>query len=48
MHTDKINVSIKNILKSVHIYCYGLYMLGPGNGTIGRCGPVEVGVALVE
>ena len=26
----------------------GLYMLGPGNGTIRRCGPAGVGVALLE
>ena len=25
---------------------YDLYMLGPGSGTIRRCGPVGVGVAL--
>jgi hypothetical protein len=30
------------------ISCDGLYMLGPGSGTIRRCGPVEVGVALLE
>ena len=28
--------------------CDGLYMLGPGSGTIRRCGPVRVGVALLE
>ena len=27
--------------------CYGLYVLGPGSGTIRRCGP-EVGVAFLE
>ena len=26
--------------------CDGLYMLGPGSGTIRRCGPVGVGVSL--
>jgi hypothetical protein len=26
--------------------CGGLYMLGPGSGTIRRCGPVRVGVSL--
>jgi hypothetical protein len=26
--------------------CDGLYMIGPGSGTIRRCGLVEVGVAL--
>jgi hypothetical protein len=26
--------------------CDGLYMLGPGSGTVGRCGLVGVGVAL--
>jgi hypothetical protein len=29
-------------------YCDGLYMLGTGSGTIKRCGPVGVGVALLE
>jgi hypothetical protein len=29
-------------------YCGGLYMLGPGSGTIWRCGLVGVGVALKE
>jgi hypothetical protein len=28
--------------------CDGLYMLGPGSGTIWRCGLVGVGVALLE
>ena len=28
--------------------CDGLYMLGLGNGTIRRCGPVGVGVVLLE
>lgn len=28
--------------------CYGLYMLNSGSGTIRRCGPVGVGVALLE
>ena len=28
--------------------CDGLNMLGPGSGTIGRCGLVGVGVALLE
>ena len=29
-------------------WCESLYMLCPGNGTIRRCVPVEVGVALLE
>jgi hypothetical protein len=28
--------------------CYGLYMLNPGSGTIRRCGPVGIGVDLLE
>jgi hypothetical protein len=28
--------------------CDGLYMFDPGSGTIRRCGPVGVGVALLE
>jgi hypothetical protein len=28
--------------------CDGLYMLSPGSGVIRRCGPVGVGVALLE
>ena len=28
--------------------CDGLYMLDPGSGTIRRCGPDGVGVALLE
>jgi hypothetical protein len=28
--------------------CVGLYMLGPGSGTIRRYSPVGVGVALLE
>ena len=28
------------------VYCDGLCMLGPENGTIKRCGPVGVGVTL--
>jgi hypothetical protein len=28
------------------LVCDGLYMLGPGNGTIKRCGSVGVGVSL--
>jgi hypothetical protein len=30
------------------VECYGLYKLRPGHGTIRRCDPVEVGVALLE
>jgi hypothetical protein len=30
------------------VWCGGLNMLGPGSGTIRRCGLVEVGVALLE
>jgi hypothetical protein len=26
--------------------CHGVYVLGAGSGTIRRCGPVGVGVAL--
>ena len=29
-------------------WCDSLYMLGPGSGTIRKCGPVGVGVALLE
>jgi hypothetical protein len=32
--------------KSCSVYCDGLYTLGPGSGTVGRCGLVGVGVAL--
>ena len=32
----------------LHEECGGLNMLGPGSGTIWRCGLVEVGVALLE
>lgn len=28
-------------------YCDGLYILGPGSGTIRRCGPFGVGMALL-
>jgi hypothetical protein len=31
-----------------HTQCVGLNMLGPGSGTIRRCGLVRVGVALLE
>jgi hypothetical protein len=27
--------------------CDGLYMFGPGSGTVGRCGLVGIGVPLV-
>ena len=30
------------------VECYGLYMLGPGSGTIRGYGPVGVDVALLE
>jgi hypothetical protein len=33
---------------NLNIWCDGLYMVGPGSGTISRCGPVGVGVALLE
>ena len=29
-------------------HCHGLYMLGPGSGTIKRCGLVGGGMALLE
>jgi hypothetical protein len=30
------------------VECHGLHMLGPGSGTIWRCGLVGVGVPLLE
>ena len=30
------------------VECDGLYMFGPGGGTISRCEPVRIGVALLE
>ena len=35
-------------LKTNESNCDSLYVLGPGSGTIGRCGLVGVGVALLE
>jgi hypothetical protein len=32
----------------MNIVCGGLYMLSPGSDIIRRCGPVEVGVALLK
>ena len=37
---------IRNILNIE--FCDSLYMLGSGSGTIRRCDPVEVGMALLE
>jgi hypothetical protein len=44
----KIKDTLKAFFKKKNQGCYSLYMLGPGSGTIRRCGPVEVGVALLE
>ena len=41
-------MNTKNVVHIHYDICYGLYMLGPGSGTIKRCGPVGVGVALLE
>ena len=44
-------VSEKNtlcLLRGHHGLCGGLNMLGPGSGTIKRCGLVGVGVTLLE
>jgi hypothetical protein len=38
----------KNLNSLIFAKCRGLNMLGPGNGTIRRCGIVGVGVALLE
>ena len=35
-------------LRFQKLMCDGLYMFGPGSGTIRRCGPVGVGVDLLE
>jgi hypothetical protein len=33
---------------NLQIACDGLYILGPGSGTIGRCGPVGIGMTWLE
>jgi hypothetical protein len=38
--------NILDLLFTEYGCCDGLYMLGPGSGTIRRCGPVGVGVSL--
>jgi hypothetical protein len=35
-----------NFIFIIQGHCDGLYMLGPGSGTIRKCGPVEEGVSL--
>jgi hypothetical protein len=35
------------MLQFIHHSCDGLYMFGPGSGTIKRCGLVGVDVALL-
>jgi hypothetical protein len=49
----KLQWTVLYLFKAVNVvffqysFCYGLHMLGPGNGTIRRLEPVEVGVALL-
>ena len=44
----KNNLPAKKVMEKENIFhCDGLYMLGPGSGTIRRCGPVGIPVALV-
>jgi hypothetical protein len=44
-----VSVMYKDCFPSPGIgFCGDLYMLGPGSGTIRRCGPVRVGVSLWE
>jgi hypothetical protein len=38
----------QNLKNKAITTCDGLYMLDPGSGTIRRCGPTGVGVALLE
>jgi hypothetical protein len=51
--TDIITVIISShdptdLLRKVHDWCDGLYILGPGSGTIWRCGLVGIGVTWLE
>lgn len=39
-------ISFSSNLKVLKCKCGGLYMLGPGNDTISKCGPVGVDVIL--
>ena len=49
--TNSVQSLVLEIDTSIHQVvidtCDRLYMLGPGSGTIRRCGPVGVGVALL-
>jgi hypothetical protein len=50
-HGDQRTILGIVMRKNVYLFfghCDGLYMLGPGSITIKRCGPVGVGVALLE
>jgi hypothetical protein len=38
----------ENAYRGQGMDCDGLYMLSSGNGTISRCGPVQVGVVFLE
>ena len=43
---NQIGRTDKGENKSIYNYCDGLYMLGPGSGTIRGYGPVGVDVSL--
>ena len=42
----KMVSKIKRLFYLIYTRCDGLYMLGPGSGTIRRCGLLGVGVSL--
>jgi hypothetical protein len=39
-------VNVKRSLRGTQTFCDGSYMLGPGSGTIRKCGPIGVDVPL--
>jgi hypothetical protein len=45
---QKLKPDLVSVMVVKGVECYGLYMLSPVSGTIRRCGPVGVGVALLE
>jgi hypothetical protein len=46
MGTLEIRHVFEQAYEGQGVKCDGLYMLGPGSGTIKRCGPVVVSVSL--
>ena len=46
--SSRSSFCVSSLIYEEDEFCDGLYILGPGSGTISRYGPVGIGVVLLE